>query len=128
MPVVAPVDHDENLASGDEAVHPFGISLRLGNPDPKQIHGCPQLPDRDPCLSSNERPTSVGADDEPAPSFEPPARRAGAHTHHAVVLEEELSRFGLHQEVEPGVESPLAREELKEVPLRHERHEPAPRG
>src|SRR5213082_3190911 len=71
---------------------------------------------------------AIGSDDQIGMNGELAARGFDAHTLHHAVLLEQVHTFSLHAQLKLRVNSPAFREEVEEVPLRHERDELCVRG
>ena len=125
--VVAAVQHDEDLAGAEPADRLLGVVRAARKAHPERVHGRPDILDRKAGLFAHQRVAPVGADDEVGPDLELAFGRPRAHADDAPVLRDEVGGFGLHAQREAGISLGVQRQEIEEIPLRHEGDEPAAR-
>ena len=127
LPVVAAVDHDEDLPRV-EAPHALRRALPARREvEPQHVHRSSQLLHLQSGLRAERGVSPVGRDDEIAADRDR-ARQSGClHADHAPRLLEQPGRFGPHHQAENRKPAGLSGQEIEEVPLRHEDQEPAAR-
>jgi len=127
LPVLAAVEHDEQPARGEPAETTDGVLGPAGESKPQHVHRRAELFDSKPGLAPDDRVPAVGGDDERRLHLEPALGRVHRDADHAARLFDEPGHLRAHPKLEGWIAAGPLRQEVQEVPLRHERDEPAPR-
>jgi hypothetical protein len=120
LPIIAAVDHHEHVA-GIEPSHAFlGIAGALRQPQPQHVHGRAEIVCLQPRLLAHGRMASVGADDQIGAHLERARGHARPRADDAPALLDQVGDLGLHTQAEIRIFARVLREEIEEIPLRHQ--------
>src|SRR3989441_9119671 len=123
LPVIAPVDHDEDLSVVDPPQELPRIARFARDAHPENIHRRPELDRRECGGRAHRRLPAIGADHEIGRHLPHSRRRPHPHAGDALAVEREAGHFGFHLQLKSGVDAGSLRQKVEEVPLRHERQE-----
>ena len=128
LPVVAAIEHHEDLAGADAPERFLAVARLARQPHPQDIDRRAEIVDHKAGALAHGRMAAVGADDERrrGSSSRPSGVFARKPTTAAILLDQ-FGRFGLHAQIETRIARALLGQEIEEIPLRHERDEFAAR-
>ena len=127
LPVVPAVEHHEEASRGDATHRLDTVGLPARQPEPEHVHGSAELVDAKPGALPDQRGPAVGADHQAGADRQRTVRAGRAHAHDVAPLVDQVRHLGPHAERERRRVRGLPREEIEEMPLRHQRDEPASR-
>jgi hypothetical protein len=119
LEIVAAVEHGEE-ATGRNAPSETRVAGKTRDPHPEHIDRRADVLDFEAGLVAHGRMTAIAADDETRAHIERAVRRYCSHADDAATLLNEIGDVRLHDEVEARIALASVREEIEEVPLRHQ--------
>ena len=128
LPVVAAVDHDEDMAEPEAANRLIRIARGARKPEPEHVHGRASILRGEACLGARHGVPPVAANDELGQHAHRAIGGFGDHAADFAFLLDEFGRLGFHQQLEAGIGLRFLREKIEEIPLRHQCYEFRARG
>ena len=128
LPVVAAVDQHHDLAAIEPTQGLYWVCLPARNPHPEHVDGRAKVLDHQAAPLAHRRVTPIGADGQLRPNVDRAARGRGAHPDDPSVFFDQLVDLGFHAHLKRRITPCPLREEVEEIPLRHERDEAAVGG
>ena len=125
LEVVAAVEHHEHLARVEPNGQLGRIVRAARDAHPEHVHRRTEVLDLEAGPRSHGGMAPVRPDDELGAHLERSVGRAGLHSNDAVAFGQEVRDLRLQTKPEAAVALRLLREEIEEVPLRHQSDEPA---
>src|SRR5262249_37151311 len=119
LPVLATVDRNDDLTAA-KVPERFGSRVNTRKPEPQHIDGHWKLRDRQPRILPNDRPPSVARDCQVGADLDWIPRSLGGDAGDAIALPQQAGCFGAHLKPKARVPLGLVRQEVQEIPLRHE--------
>ncbi len=123
LPVVVAVQHDEDASGIDMAEDLSGIARMLRQPQPQHVHRCTAIDHLEAGGIAQRGMPAVTGDDKLGANVQRAIGTTRGHADHGVAFTDQVDRVGLHQQPERGKALRLIREEIEEIPLRHEGNE-----
>ena len=123
LPIVAPIDHDDDVTATETADRIFGVGFAARETEPQDVHGRADILHGKPALLSRHRMPAIASDHKWRMN---PHRSIGCLSGDArdfAAVRYEVRCFGLHEKFEGGIGFCLIAKEIQEIPLRHERNE-----
>ena len=127
LPVVAALQHHEHMTVADVSKHLRRIVRAARQAHPQHIDRHAEVIDDESRALPDDRGPSVRAHRERGSDVERAARRRGADPGDAPVFIDQPNDLGIHPQAKWRVLPAAFGEEIEEVPLRHQRDEPASR-
>src|SRR5947209_5087869 len=128
LPVVVAGDRHQDAPGVEPGEALRRINARFAQPKPQDVHWGTEIARDQPRACANHRVAAVACDRKISLHFYWPISGPGTDTRNVPVLLPNLDCLGAHQQPKRRISLATLREEIEEVPLRHQRNEFAARG
>ena len=123
----AAINHREHSSRSDAAEGLGRVAVFAGQLEPQHIHRRAEIFDFKTCRCSQYRSAPVGCDHKIGAYVDRPFRATGGDAGNAIAVPKERIRGCPHQQAKCRQGARLRRDEIEEIPLRHESDEFADR-
>lgn len=125
LPVVSPLDLDEDAAAVEAAGGLRRIAGPSGEPEPEHVHGGAKFKDLQAGALAHQRMPAVGADHQLGADLQRAVGGGRLQPDHPSRLLDQPGGLGLHAQAEGRIAGAVFGEEAQKIPLGHEGDEPA---